>query len=65
MTIAISKTKAIGVCCESKQRVKIEIEGKIIKQISNFNYIGNLISNEEKDINAKLQKYNKMNGIIK
>jgi hypothetical protein len=47
------------------QRVKIEIEVKIIEQVSNLNYLGGLISNEEKDINAKLQRYNKMNGIIK
>jgi hypothetical protein len=45
--------------------MKIEIEGKIIEQVSNFNCLGSLISNEEKDINAKLQRYNKMNGIIK
>jgi hypothetical protein len=32
---------------------------------NNFNYLGSLISNEEKDINAKFQRYNKMNGIIK
>jgi hypothetical protein len=44
---------------------KIEIEGKIIEQVSNFNYLGSLISSEEKDINAKLQGYNKVNGIIK
>jgi hypothetical protein len=38
---------------------------KIIEQVSSFNCLGNLISNEEKDINIKLQRYNKMNGIIK
>jgi hypothetical protein len=55
----------LGVCGKNIQRVKIEIEGKIIEQVSNFNYLGSLISNEEKDINTKLQRYNKMNGIIK
>jgi hypothetical protein len=65
MKISTSKTKAIGVCGKNIQRVKIEIEGKIIEQVSNFNYLGSLVSNEEKDINAKLQRYNKMNGIIK
>jgi hypothetical protein len=45
--------------------VKIEIESKIIEQVSSFNYLKNLISNEENDINIKLQRYNKMNGIIK
>jgi hypothetical protein len=27
--------------------------------------LGNLISNKEKNINIKLQRYNKMNGVIK
>jgi hypothetical protein len=65
MEISTSKTKAIGVCGKNIQRVKIEIEGKIIEQVSNFNDLGSLISNEEKEVNAKLQRYNKMNGIIK
>jgi hypothetical protein len=65
MKISTSKTKAIGVCGKNIQWVKIEIEGKIMEQVSNYNYLGSLISNEEKDINAKLQGYNKMNGIIK
>jgi hypothetical protein len=57
--------KIKGLCGKNIQRAKIEIEGKIIEQVSSFNYLGNLISNEEKDINIKLQIYNKMNGIIK
>jgi hypothetical protein len=55
----------LEVCGKKIQRVKIEIEGKIIEQVSNFNHLGSLMSNEEKDINAKLHRYNKMNGIIK
>jgi hypothetical protein len=39
MKISTSKTKAIGVCGKNIQRVKIEIEGKIIEQVSNFNYL--------------------------
>jgi hypothetical protein len=65
MKIPTFKTKAIGVCGKNIQKMKIEIEGKIIEQVSNFNCLGSLISNEEKDIDAKLQRYNKMNGIIK
>jgi hypothetical protein len=65
MKIFTTKTKTIGLCGKNIQRVKIEIEGKIKEQVSSFNYLGNLISNEEKDINIKLQRYNKMNGIIK
>jgi transcription antitermination factor NusA-like protein len=43
MKISTSKTKAIGVCGKNIQRVKKEIEGKIIEQVSNFNYLGSLI----------------------
>jgi hypothetical protein len=65
MKISTSKTKAIGVCGKNIQWVKIEIEGKIIEKVSNFIYLGSLTSNEEKYMNAKLQRYNKMKGIIK
>jgi hypothetical protein len=43
MKISSSKTNSIGVCGKNTQRVKIEIEGKIIEQVYNFNYLGNLI----------------------
>jgi uncharacterized protein with PhoU and TrkA domain len=43
--ISTTKTKTIGLCGKNIQRVKIEIEGKIIGQVSSFNYFGNLISN--------------------
>jgi hypothetical protein len=46
MKISTSKKKAIGVCGKNIQWVKIEIEGKIIEQVSNFNYLGSLISCE-------------------
>jgi hypothetical protein len=65
MKISTTKTKTIGLFGKNIQMVKIKIEGKIIEQVSIFNYLGNLISNEEKDINIKLERYNKMNGIIK
>jgi hypothetical protein len=64
MKISISK-KSMGLCGKDTQRVKIVIDDKIIEQISSFIYLGNLISNKEKDINTKLQKYNKLNGVIK
>jgi hypothetical protein len=65
MKISTTKTKTRGLCGKNIQRVKIEIGGTIIEQVSSFNYLGNLISNDEKDINIKLQIYNKINGIIK
>jgi hypothetical protein len=37
------------------KRVKLESEGKIIKQVSNFNYLGYIISDDDNDISIKLQ----------
>jgi hypothetical protein len=65
MKISSSKTKTMGLCGKNVQRTKTEIKGKIVEQVSNFNYLGQLISNEENGINIKLQRYNKMNGRIK
>jgi hypothetical protein len=48
----------IGLWGKNTKRDKIEIKGKIIEQVSNFNYLGNPISNEGKDIDTKLQEYN-------
>jgi hypothetical protein len=64
MKISSSKTKTIGFCGKNMQRVEVDIEGKTIEPVSNFNYLGYLISDDDKDINMKLQIYNKMNGII-
>jgi hypothetical protein len=63
--ISSSKMETIGFCGRNVQRVKIEIEGKITEQVSNFNYLGYLISSDDNDISVKVQRYNKMNGIIK
>jgi beta-xylosidase len=41
MKISTIKTKTKGLCGKNIQRVKIEIEGKIIEQVSSFNYLGN------------------------
>jgi hypothetical protein len=65
MKTSTSKTKSMGLCGKYTQRVKIVIDDKIIEQLSNFIYLGNLISNDGKDINTKLQEYNKLNGVIK
>jgi hypothetical protein len=45
--------------------MKIEIEGKIIEQVSDFAYLGNTFSEHKNDVDIKLQKYNKMNGVIR
>jgi hypothetical protein len=43
MKISSSKTKTVGFYGKNIQRVKIEIEGKIIEQGSYFKYLGYLI----------------------
>lgn len=40
-----------------KQNGSNETEGKIIEQVSSFNYLGYLISND-KDVSIKLQRCN-------
>jgi hypothetical protein len=54
MKISSSKSKTVGLFGKNIQRAKIEIESKIIEQVSNLNYLGHLISNEGKNINIKL-----------
>jgi hypothetical protein len=45
MKISLSKTKAIGFCEKKKHKgqIIVEIEGKIIEQVSNFSYSEYLI----------------------
>jgi bisphosphoglycerate-independent phosphoglycerate mutase (AlkP superfamily) len=50
---------------EKTRRAKLGTEGKIIENVSNFNYLGYLISNNDNDISIKLQRFNKINGKIK
>jgi hypothetical protein len=45
--------------------MKLENEGKVVEQASKLNFVGYLIQNDDNDINVKLQRCNKMNGIIK
>ena len=45
--------------------VKIQLNGKIIAQVTNFTYLGNLISQYQSDLHNKIQKYNRLNGTTK
>jgi hypothetical protein len=43
----------------------IVIDNKIIEQVNSFNYVGNLISHENKmDIDKRLNNYLKITGIV-
>jgi hypothetical protein len=47
------------------KRAKIEIHGNVIKQVSDFICLGNVVLEVKRDTGVKLQKYNKINSIIK
>ena len=46
------------------QKIKIEVEGTIRVQISEFNYFGHVVSETKQDIEVKVHKYNKINGAV-
>ena len=47
------------------QRVKIVINDNIIEQLTDFKYLGYRISEHKRDLEDKLQTYNKINGAIR
>jgi hypothetical protein len=55
----------MGICGNNIQRVKIELDGKIIKLVSEFKYLENTVSFASKGVGFKIQTYNKTNGIIR
>jgi hypothetical protein len=65
MKISNLKSKIMGMCRKNIKRLKIEIEGKITEQVSDFTSLGNTFSEHKKDIDIKLQKYNEMNSVIR
>jgi hypothetical protein len=52
--ISTLKSKTMGMCGKNIQRVKIEIEGKIIEQVSDFTYLGNTFSEHKKGYRYKI-----------
>jgi hypothetical protein len=65
MKISITKTKATRICENNIHGVKTELDGKITERVSEFKYLGNIISFDNKGIEFKIKTYNKTNGIIK
>jgi hypothetical protein len=59
-----SKTKSMARCGNHVQRVKIVINNNPIEQVSEFKYLGYLISDYKSDLEHKIQTYNKINGVI-
>jgi hypothetical protein len=64
MNIPNSKTKSMAMCGNHIQGVKIVINGNPIEQVSEFKYLGYLISDYKSDLEDKIQTYNKINGVI-
>jgi len=65
MTISSTKTKAMAMCGNYIQRVKIIINNNIIEQVTDFKYLGYRITEYKSDLEDKLQTYNKINGAIR
>jgi len=65
MTISSTKTKAMAMCGNCIQRVKIVINNNIIEQVTDFKYLGYRIAEYKCDLEDKLQTYNKINGAIR
>jgi hypothetical protein len=65
MKIPKTKTDAMEICENNIQRVKTELDRKIIEQVSEFKYIGNTVPFDSKHIEFKIQTDNKINGIIR
>jgi regulator of replication initiation timing len=52
-------------CGNHIQRVKIVINDNPIEQVSDFEYLGHIISDYKSDLEDKIQTYNKINGVIR
>jgi hypothetical protein len=65
MNISSNKIKSIAMCGNHKQRVKFVINDNPIEQVSEFRYLGYLISDYKSDLEDKIQTYNKINGVTR
>jgi hypothetical protein len=53
----------MGICGNNIRRIKTELDCKITAQVSEFKYLRNTVSFDNKNIELKIKTYNKMNGI--
>ena len=65
MTICNTKIKSMAMCGNYIQRVNIVINNNIIEQVTDFKYLGYLISEYKSDLEDKFQTCNKINGAIR
>lgn len=59
------KIEALAMCGENLKRVKIELEGRVVEQVTEFTYLGNMICECKPDTEIKMHKYIKLNRMIK
>jgi hypothetical protein len=65
LTISVEKSKAMTLRGKEPKRSKILIDNKSIEQVNTFNYLGNLVSYEnKKDVDSKISTFLKITGII-
>ena len=65
MTISSTKTKSMAKWGNHIQRVKITINDNNIEQVTDFKYLGYCILEYKRDLEDKLQTYNKINTAIR
>jgi hypothetical protein len=65
LKISITKTKAMAICGKNIQRPKIDIDDTIIEQVTEFLYLGIIISEFKTNITTKIEECNKINWTIK
>jgi hypothetical protein len=55
----------MAICGKNLQRSKIVIGDTINEQVTEFMYVGNMISEFKTDITTKIHQHNKINGSIR
>jgi len=55
----------MAMCGNNIQRVKTVIDDNIIEKVTEFKYLGYCISEYKRDLEDKLQTYNKINRVIR
>jgi hypothetical protein len=64
INVSSTKTKPMAMCGNHTQRVKIAINDNPIEEVSDFEYLGHIISDYKSDLEYKIQTYNKINDVM-
>ena len=55
MTTDTSEMETLAMCGESLKRVTIELEGRVVEQVTKFTYLGNMICKCKPDTEIKMR----------